>query len=153
MYVCMSVGLHRTTRLLHKVLPRNLIFEFFFQNLSRKFKCNENLARITGTLHDDLSTFMILRWILVSIKNISDKCRTEDKEHNFVFNNSFFFDNRAVHEIMWKHKLLTGHGWQYNMRMRFACWMSKAPLHVFVCLFTVTKMNMGRQVGRSLHAI
>ena len=48
----------------------------FFRNVSRKFKFYCNLSIITGTIHEDQFTFMIIyRWILIRIRNISDKCR------------------------------------------------------------------------------
>ena len=39
----------------------NLIFECFFsENMWTKFKFDGNMTRITGTLHEDLRTFMII---------------------------------------------------------------------------------------------
>jgi hypothetical protein len=38
----------------------NLTFGLFFQNQLRKFNFHKNLAKITGTLHEDLLTFMIM---------------------------------------------------------------------------------------------
>ena len=36
------------------------------------------------------------------MKNISEKICRENLNMHFVFNNFFFFENRAVNEIMWK---------------------------------------------------
>jgi len=36
-------------------------FRGFFENLSRKFKFHYNMTRITGTLHEDVCTFMIMK--------------------------------------------------------------------------------------------
>jgi hypothetical protein len=49
----------------------------FFENLQRKFKLHCNLTTITGTLHEDRYTFLIIsRWILTRMRNVSDKsCR------------------------------------------------------------------------------
>jgi len=42
--------------------------------LSRNFKLNQNLTRITGTLHEDQCTFMITsRYSLLRVENVSDK--------------------------------------------------------------------------------
>jgi hypothetical protein len=41
--------------------------------------------------------------ILLRMKNISDKTCRENKNTDFVFNNAFFFENRALYEIMWKN--------------------------------------------------
>jgi len=46
----------------------------FFEILSRKFKFNYNLTRVSGTSHEDLNEFMIIsRKILLRMRNISDK--------------------------------------------------------------------------------
>jgi len=44
----------------------------FFQNVSKKFKINYNLTRITGTLHEYRCTFMIIsRSVLLRMGNVS----------------------------------------------------------------------------------
>jgi len=64
---------------MEKLTPPGWIFIKFhiwiyFENLSRKFKFNYNLARIAGTLHKDLCTFLILScWILLRMRNVSYK--------------------------------------------------------------------------------
>jgi hypothetical protein len=60
----------------------------FFENLLRKFNLNENLTRILGTLHEDLCTFMIIScWIVLRMRNISDKnCRENQNTHNMLKN-------------------------------------------------------------------
>ena len=62
----------------------------FFENLSRQFKLHYNLTRITGTLHEDLCTFVVIpRWILPRLRNVSDKrCRKNQNTH-FMFNDFF----------------------------------------------------------------
>jgi len=63
----------------------------FFENLSRKFKFNYNLKRITGTSHEDQCKFLITsRLILLRIRNVSDKICRENQDTHFVFNNFFF---------------------------------------------------------------
>jgi ferredoxin len=49
--LCMSVCPHETVRLPPGGFFLNLIFKFFFESLSRKFKFLQNAARITDTLH------------------------------------------------------------------------------------------------------
>jgi hypothetical protein len=73
----MSVCPHGATRLLLlDAFVWNMIFGNFSKNLSRKFRFDSNLTRITGTLPEDLCTFMISRWILLTIRNVSGKsCR------------------------------------------------------------------------------
>jgi len=42
-----------------------------------------------------------------------------------MFNN-FFFENRAVYEIMWKNTVELGRPQTIIWRMRTACWIPKA---------------------------
>jgi len=50
----------------------------------------KNLARITDKLCEDVCTSMIITcWILVRIRNVSDKLFTENQNTCFVFNNFF----------------------------------------------------------------
>jgi len=46
----------------------NLDMLGFFENLSRKFKFGHNVTRITGTLGEDLRTFMISSYIPAVLK-------------------------------------------------------------------------------------
>jgi hypothetical protein len=49
----------------------------FFEKLSRKLKFGENLTRVTGTLLEDVCTFMtICCWILLKMKNFSNVIET-----------------------------------------------------------------------------
>jgi len=69
----------------------------FFEKLSRKLKFYWNITRITGSLHEDQHTFLIIsRSVLLRTKNVSDRNCV------FVFCN-FFPENRAVYEKMWKN--------------------------------------------------
>jgi len=60
--------------------------------------------KITGTLHEDQYTFLIIsRSIILRIRNVSDKICRENQNTHFVFSN---FPpppppSRAVHKIMW----------------------------------------------------
>jgi hypothetical protein len=56
----------------------------FFENLARKVKFNLNLTRITGTLHEDQYTFLIVpRSFLIRMRNFSDKSCRENQKHTF----------------------------------------------------------------------
>jgi len=71
---CLSVR-PPPTRILKK-----FSFGVFFGNLSRKLESDSNPTRITGTLREDVSTFMrIFRWILLIMRNISDKICGENQ--------------------------------------------------------------------------
>ena len=46
---------------------------------------------------------VISGWILLRMRNVSDKSCREKQNTHFVFSNCFFFfENRAVYEIIWK---------------------------------------------------
>jgi hypothetical protein len=93
----------------------------FFENLSRKFKFNWNRTRITGTLHVDQYTLLIMcRTFLLRIKNISDK------RYRLLCSIFFFLENHVVYEIMWKNVVERGKPQMRLWRMRIACWIPKA---------------------------
>jgi hypothetical protein len=99
----------------------------FFENLLRKQKFEWKPTRITGTLHEDVTTFMtISRWILRRMRDVSNKCCRENQNTHFVFHN-VFFRSCAVYEIMSKNtvvpKMLKMTMWRC-----VACWISKAPV-------------------------
>ena len=81
---------------------------FFFSKICREnsgFK--RNLTRITGTSHEGVCTYkMVSHWLLLRMRNVSDKSSRENQNIHFIFCNSifFFFGNRAVYEIMWEKK-------------------------------------------------
>jgi len=88
---------------------------FFYDNLSRKFKFHYNLTTITGTLHADRYTFLIIsRSVLLRMRNVSDKSCRENQNTYFVFSN-FFSEYRAVYEIMWEKYCRAGQGTGDNM--------------------------------------
>jgi len=86
-----SVCLHETTR-----FPQDGFFmKFdnwgFFENMLRKFKFQSNLTRITGTLYEELCTFVIpSRWTPLRMRSISDKsCR--ENQNIYLCPKTFFF--------------------------------------------------------------
>jgi len=80
----------------------------FFENLSRKFKFDWNLTRITGIYMQFNTHFLISRWIILRMMNVSDKRRTENQNTHFMFNNFFFsrktrrlWDNVEILRLPW----------------------------------------------------
>ena len=62
--------------------------EVLFENLSRKFKFHYNLTTITGTLHEDRYTFLIIcRSVLLRMRNVSDKSCRENQNTHFMLSN------------------------------------------------------------------
>jgi hypothetical protein len=82
-----------------------------------------------GTLQEDLSTFMIISSsILLRVRNVSDKFPEKIKIHN-LYSITFFFENRAVHEIVEKYsRPIVRQATDDNIirHIRMACWISKA---------------------------
>jgi hypothetical protein len=101
-----------------------LYIRVFFENLSRNFKFHYNRTRITGTLHDNQYTFLVIsRLIPFRVENVSDKCC---RENDNILCAITFPLNRAVYEIMWK-SIRERDGPQMTIwRMRIACWIPKA---------------------------
>ena len=84
--VCPSVrleqlGSHRTY--FYEILYLGI---FFWNICGQNSKIHETPTRITGTLHEDLCTFvLVFHWILLRMRNVSDKsCRGYQNTH-FVF--------------------------------------------------------------------
>ena len=73
-----------------------ILYLRIFRKSAEKIQVPLNLTRITGTLHEDLRTFMILFCsILLTMRNFLDKsCRGKQNTH-FMFDN-VFPENRAI---------------------------------------------------------
>ena len=67
------------------------------------------------------------------MRNVSDKSCTENRNTHFVLSN-FFFENRAVYEIMWKYFAEWGWSQMTVWRIRIACWIPKATDTHSVCI-------------------
>jgi len=62
----------------------------FFEHLSRKFQLHYNLTTITCTLHADRYTFLIIvRSVLLTMRNLSGKSCTENQNTHFVLSDIF----------------------------------------------------------------
>ena len=59
------------------------------------------------------------------MRNFSHKYFRKIQNAHFVFDNSFFLENRVVYEIMWKNMVQPTDN-NKEERMRFACWINKA---------------------------
>ena len=70
-----------------RILIKLEIWAFFFENMSRKLKFHYNASR-TDTLQENVFIFMtISSWILLRIKNVSDKNCRENQNTHFMSNN------------------------------------------------------------------
>jgi len=84
-----SVSLQGKTLLALERFSWNFIFETFSKVCGQKFKFCENPTRSTGTLYEDLRTYMISRWTLLTIRNVPDKICRENQNSQFMFHNFF----------------------------------------------------------------
>ena len=61
------------------------------------FELCDDLTRITGTLHEDPYTFMIISFrILHEMRYVKGKSCRQNQNMYFMFNNSFFFPLKIV---------------------------------------------------------
>ena len=73
-----------------------------FENAARKARFMK-MTKITGILHEDRRKFMLLsHWILLRMRNVSDKTCRENQNTHFMFS-----ENRAVYEITCKNTVQT----------------------------------------------
>jgi hypothetical protein len=124
---CLSVrpsacnNLAPTGRILMKLYIRAF---FFFENLSGKLKFYWNLTRITGTLHEDVFTFMTIYCsVILRIRNTS--ISNEKMKTHILCSVNFFPENRAVYEIKSKN-MVKPERLQMTIWRRVACWVIKA---------------------------
>ena len=87
MSVCLSVSAWNNSAPITQIFKTFGIWVFFFENVLRKFKFVWNLTRITGALHEDQFTLLIIpRSVLHSVRNVSDRsCRGNWNTH-YMFN-------------------------------------------------------------------
>jgi len=100
------------------------------------------MTRITGTLHENEYTFLIIsRSLLLRTRHVSYKRYTENQNTNCIFNSSFFPENRDVYEIMWKNIVELGRLQVTKWRMRIGCCTAKAANthseYVILIVFTL----------------
>jgi hypothetical protein len=82
---------------------------------------------MTGTLHEDLCTFMLIsRWILLR-RNISGKSCRENQNTHFMFNNCFFWKSCHLSDNVEKYDTAEqATDDNVNRHMHIACWITKA---------------------------
>jgi hypothetical protein len=85
MFVYQSVRPHGTTRNSLDGFSWNLIFEYFFENMLRKFKFHLNPTRIYIYDYGDFISYSVL----LTMKHVSDKSCREKQSRHFMVNNVF----------------------------------------------------------------
>jgi hypothetical protein len=75
----------------------------------------------------NIAFLIIPRPVLLRMRNISDRSRRESQNTHFMLSNLFFFfENRAICEIMWKNIVEPDRPQLTIWRMRISRWMPKA---------------------------
>ena len=98
----------------------------FFENLLRKFKFHYNLTTVTGTLHEDVFAFLtISRWILLRIRNISDRILVKIRTH-VLYSITFLRKSCCLWNNVEKYGASEATDYIIMRRMSFACWVRKA---------------------------
>jgi len=94
-----------------------------FRKSAEKFPVSLNSNNNNCTLHADRYTFYITsRSVLLTTRNVSDNKKLYRKTKSyFIFSNSFFYENRAVYQIMWKNIGEPGRPQMAIRRMHIAC--------------------------------
>ena len=98
-----------------------------FRKSVEEIQVSLNLTIITGTLHEDQYTFLIIsRLILLRKRNVTDKVVEKYKKNTFLLNKFFFFENCAVYETEWKKMEQSDRPQMTIWCMCIACWVPKA---------------------------
>ena len=83
------------------------------------------MTRITGTLHEDeYMCFIVSHSVLLRMRNVLDKLCRENRNRGFIFSN-FFFEKRAIYEIMWKIIVQPDRLRLTTRRMSITRWITK----------------------------
>jgi len=99
-----------------------------FENMSRKFEVRSDRWRMTGTLHEDIRTLMIISlWIFLEWDTLQTKVIEKIKTHIFCWI-IFFFSQIVPFMRQYENYGKAGKDKHDNIiqRMRIACWISRA---------------------------
>jgi hypothetical protein len=98
------------------------IFRKSVQKIQVSLKSDKNIGYFTWR---PINIFIISRSFLLRIKNVSDKRCRENQNPHFVFGNIFFFEGRAVYEIMWKNTVERGRPQMTIWWLPITSWITK----------------------------
>jgi len=99
--------------------------EIWYLSIFRKTFEKIQVSLKSNTLHEDPHNILIIfRSIRFRIRNVSDKRCTGNQNARFLFSN-FFFESRAVYEIIWKNTAERGRPQMTIWRIRFTYWIIK----------------------------
>ena len=83
--------------------------------------------KITGTLHEDQETFLIVSRSVLKMRYLSDK-KVVEKIKTHILCSIIFFENRTVCEIMWRNIIQPDRPQMTIWRMRISRWVPKATV-------------------------
>jgi len=115
-----SCQLYGTTRLPLDGFSWNLVFENFSKKSVRKFQVSLKSDKYNWYCRWGRVCILICRWIILVMRNFSDKSCRENQNTHFFFNKSFS-KNHAVYEIMWKNIVQPDRPQMATWRMRIEC--------------------------------
>jgi len=111
----------------------------FYEILISHYFSKINLTRIMGTLLEDLCTFVTIdRSFLLSVRNVSDKCYSENKNTHFMLI-TFSFSNHAFSEVVWKGEVDADRQTRFRERPRYYVSTYSASLFLYRILWFFTK--------------
>jgi hypothetical protein len=124
-HVCPSVCRHGKTQFPLDGFSWTLVFLYFFENMSRKFKFYYNRTRITGTLHEDQIPFWSYLAHLFFKSEIFDTKLVEKINMHILCSITFF---RKICRLwdMWIYTVEPERPQMTIWPMRIACWIPKA---------------------------
>jgi hypothetical protein len=123
--------------------------------VSRKLRFDENLPRITGTLPEDLCTFMMIsRSIIVRMRNVSHKSCRQNQNTHFIFGNFLL----KIVPFMRKCGEKKGRFRQATddniiRRMRVACWITMYKQNILYCSPNIIRVIRSRRIRWAGHVV
>ena len=96
------------------------------ENPSKNCKFHSNLTTITGTLHENLGTFMTMSCSVLLSSSLNERCfggKLYRKSKHPLYVQQLFSENHSGYEIMLKN---IGEPQMTKWRMRIPCWIPKA---------------------------
>ena len=105
-----------------------------FRKFVEKFKFHENLTRITRTSIKDLFKFMIIsRWIILKMRNVSDKICRENQNTHFVFYKFFLKSCRVWDDVEKYFSARRTADDNITRPTRVQCWITRAANTLGIC--------------------
>jgi hypothetical protein len=127
----------------------------FFRKYVQKTLVSLKSGKNNGYFIWRLFTFLkTSRWILLRMRNVSDKSSRENQKTHFIFNN--LSSNLAVYEVMSKNMVEPERPHMIIITcMRLACWVSKIytrlPTHTHAFTHASRRALTQRNILYSLH--